>query len=186
MIEQHALVESFPAIVSPDAKILILGSMPGVQSLAASQYYAHPRNSFWPIMGALFAAHPELPYKQRCERLREAGVALWDVLSQCQRPGSLDSRIDRQSEIANDIPHLLARAKGVSRIAFNGKTAEAAFNRHVKTQLPAGRLAQIEFVLLPSTSPAHASRSYAEKLQAWRAGLLLRVAGTHSQPRMAV
>src|SRR5689334_12191637 len=95
-------VESFPPIVADNSKVLILGSMPGVASIKVRQYYAHPRNAFWPIMGALFGVDPLLPYPERIARVRAAGVALWDSLQACVRPGSLDSAITE--EVSNDFP----------------------------------------------------------------------------------
>ncbi|NMG33867.1 DNA-deoxyinosine glycosylase [Azoarcus sp. TTM-91] len=160
------IVSSFPPVFREDARVLVLGSMPGVASLSAGQYYAHPRNAFWPIMGTLLGAGPQLPYADRLHRLQDAGVALWDVIAHCERPGSLDSAITPASVIANDLPGLLAICSGIRHVFFNGSAAEAAFRRHV--QLPAG-LAPLQFMRLPSTSPAHAARSLTEKIAAWGA-----------------
>lgn len=162
---------SFPPIARADARVLILGSMPGVASLEARRYYAHPRNAFWPIMGELFGAGPGLPYPQRCERLLTAGVAVWDVLRQCRRAGSLDAAIDPASEVANDLAGLLARCSQIARIAFNGQKAETAFRRYVLPTLGNATAGGLSLVRLPSTSPAHASRSFEEKLSAWRDGV---------------
>lgn len=151
----------------------MLGSMPGAASLAAGEYYAHPRNAFWPIMTALCGFAADAAYAERVAALLAARVALWDVLAACERSGSLDAAIVRTSEAANDIAGLLARAPQIARIAFNGAAAEAAFRRHVQARLPAARRAGIVCVRLPSTSPANASWSFAEKLAAWREGLAL-------------
>ncbi len=153
----------FPPIASPDARVLILGSMPGRASLAAGQYYAHPRNAFWPIMGALLGLDPALPYPERAARLAAAGVALWDVLHACTRPGSLDAAIDRDSAEHNDLAAFFAAQPGIRHVFFNGAAAAALFRRH--GQLPAGTTG----TRLPSTSPAHAGRSFADKLAAWQA-----------------
>lgn len=163
---QGQRVRSFPAVHTGAARVLILGSMPGEASLAAVQYYAHPRNAFWPIMGALFGAGPELPYVQRLERLCAAGVALWDVIGACQREGSLDSAIARDSIVANDFTALFSACPGIGHVFFNGSAAEAAFRRHVKRP-PTGQ--PLRFTRLPSTSPAHAARSFEAKLAAWQA-----------------
>ncbi|ATE62836.1 DNA-deoxyinosine glycosylase [Thauera sinica] len=159
-------VRSFPPAFRADARVLILGSMPGEASLAATQYYAHPRNAFWPIMGRLFGAGPDLPYDERLARLNAAGIALWDVIARCRRPGSLDSAIDRGSVEPNDFAGLFAACPRIGHVFFNGTAAETAFRRHVR--LPAGSRPPA-FARLPSTSPAHAARDFAAKLAAWQA-----------------
>ena len=114
-------LRSFPPVVSAGCRVLILGSMPGEASLRAGQYYAHPRNAFWPIMGRLCGAGPDLAYPQRLERLLAAGIGLWDVLQSCVRAGSLDSAI--RDEVANDLPALFAAYPRIDRVFFNGAKA---------------------------------------------------------------
>ena len=159
------VIHSFAPIADANARVLILGSMPGVESLRAGQYYAHPRNAFWRIMGDLVGASPDLPYVKRVIRLRRSGIALWDVLAACMREGSLDAAIDEQSIIANDLVSFLAQHRHITRVFFNGATAERCFVRHVQPTLESGIL---QLQRLPSTSPAHAAMNYAKKLQAWR------------------
>ena len=155
-------VQSFPPIASASSKVLILGSMPGVESLRARQYYAHPRNAFWPIMGQLFGAGPTLPYQERTTRLQSAGVALWDVLQTCVRPGSLDTSIT--DEVANDFPAFFAMRPNITHVFFNGSKADTTFRRHVLPRLPEDRHV---LARLPSTSPAHAALPFEAKVQAW-------------------
>lgn len=159
-------LEGFPPIAAPGAHTLILGSMPGVASLAALEYYAHRRNLFWPIIGEVLGIDPALPYGERTRRLAEAGFALWDVLGACRRRGSLDSNIDAESIEVNDFASFFAEFPTIERVFLNGTTAEQTFRRHV-LPLVAGRF---EFALtrLPSTSPANASIPFAAKLAAWR------------------
>lgn len=157
-----AHVRSFPPLAAPDARVLILGSMPGDASLKAKQYYAHPRNTFWPILGSLLDFSPTLPYAERVACLETTHIALWDVLQSCVRHGSLDSAIVDASETANDLTGFLARHPQVNGIFFNGAKAEASFKRHIVTP-PA-----LIYRRLPSTSPAHAALSFAQKLDAWR------------------
>lgn len=159
-----AIAESFPPIAAPDARLLVLGSMPGQASLQAQQYYAHPRNVFWYIMGELFGAGPELPYARRCEVLKARGVAVWDVLQRCWRPGSLDSAIDPTSVEANDFPRFLTGHPHIGHIFFNGRKAEQTFLRHVAPEVGERQLA---LSVLPSTSPAHAAMSREQKCHAW-------------------
>lgn len=160
------VVRSFAPVADKTARVLILGSMPGIESLRAAQYYAHPRNAFWRIMGDLVGASPDLCYAARTRRLRQAGIALWDVLAACVREGSLDAAIDENSIIANDLVAFLAQHPGITHVYFNGATAERCFRVHVQPALEAKVL---KLQRLPSTSPAHAARSYAEKLRVWRA-----------------
>jgi TDG/mug DNA glycosylase family protein len=160
---------SFPPIARADARVLVLGSMPGVASLSAGQYYAHRRNAFWPIMGALLGFDPAAPYAQRLAALQAAHIAVWDVLQSCTRPGSLDTSIARESEVANDFPRFFRQHPQVEHVFFNGTAAEAAFRRHVLPLLSQGWPAMTR---LPSTSPANASFSFERKLAAWRELLL--------------
>ncbi|MBP6529238.1 MAG: DNA-deoxyinosine glycosylase [Burkholderiales bacterium] len=163
-------VTSFPPLIAPDATRLILGSMPGVASLTAGQYYAHPQNAFWRIMSAIGRFDATLPYEERVAALRAAGVALWDVLAACERSGSLDSAIARSSEQANDLAGLLSLHPQIKRIYFNGATAESTFRRHCKALAARTDLC---FTRLPSTSPAHASLRFEEKCAVWREALAL-------------
>ena len=149
-----------------DARVLILGSMPGAASLQAGQYYAHPRNAFWPILAALLEWPNGLPYAERLERLCASGLALWDVLQSCIRPGSLDAAIDAASIVPNDFGAFFARHVQVTRVFFNGGMAERAFRRQVLPDLDCG--GRLIFARLPSTSPAHASLGFEQKLNAWR------------------
>lgn len=154
-----ARIHSFPPIAAPDARVLILGSMPGAASLAAGQYYAHPRNAFWPIMGALFGAGPDLPYEERAARLRESGVAVWDVLRACVRPGSLDSNIS--DEVPNDFAGFFRDHPQIVHIYLNGGKAAASFRKYAAADCP------VSFTPLPSTSPAHAGMTFGRKCAAW-------------------
>ena len=161
------LVRSFPPLARADARVLILGSMPGAESLRRRQYYAHPHNQFWPIMGALFGAPGDLPYDERAGRLLARGVAVWDVLKRCERAGSLDSAIVRRSEAVNDFTRFFARHPLIRAVYFNGAKSESVFARAVRGRLGA-RGQALRYARLPSTSPAHAGVSRAAKLRAWR------------------
>jgi TDG/mug DNA glycosylase family protein len=142
---------SFPPISQPDARVLILGSLPGEESLRRQQYYAHKFNSFWWIMGELFGATPDLPYEARLQRLKDNRLALWDVCAAAVRPGSLDAKILPVSVEVNDFPTFLAAHPALQLICFNGSAAATLFRRKVRptVNLPTQHL--------PSTSPAHAS-----------------------------
>ena len=140
--------------------------MPGLASLEAAQYYAHPRNAFWPIMGALFGIDHEVDYDSRIRQIEALPIILWDSLQACHRPGSLDSSIDDGSAVANDFPWLLGHHPGIRAIFCNGATSEKYFRKLALPVLPQPR--KFELIRMPSTSPAHAGMSFTQKLDAWR------------------
>jgi hypoxanthine-DNA glycosylase len=151
-------LQGLPPVVDRGTRLVVLGSFPGVASLAAAQYYAHPRNQFWPLLALVLGEPlPALPYAQRLRRLRAHGVGLWDVIGACRRSGSLDSAI-RDAE-PNDLTLLPRRAPGLRLIVHNGGLSARA--------LPAVRALGVPALRLPSTSPANASWSFERKRQAW-------------------
>ena len=141
--------------------------MPGALSLGRGEYYAHPRNRFWPLMGLLVGAGSELPYAERLERLQGSGIGLWDVLRECVRVGSLDARIKPGSEVANDFRELLADFQRIQVIALNGKKAAHVFRRLIQPTLSDALLGRLTVLPLPSTSPANASMSLQALREAW-------------------
>lgn len=155
------LLRGLPPIADPDARLLILGNMPSVMSLAAAEYYGNPRNAFWRIAGALFGFEVDEPYPHRAEALRRNGVAVWDVLQSCRRPGSLDSAVDPASMVANDFAAFFAAHPAIERVYFNGAAAQHNYARLVRID------ADVSYLRLPSTSPAQ-TMSYTDKLAAWR------------------
>jgi hypoxanthine-DNA glycosylase len=157
------LSQGFAPLARPDAHTLILGSMPGVASLDANQYYAFPRNAFWKIMGELFSAGPGLNYPSRVEVLGSNHIALWDVIQACHRPGSLDSNIAKDGMITNNFNGFFNQHPHIRQVYFNGQKAATLFEKKV---LP-GLEDNFEYQTLPSTSPANAASSYAVKLAAW-------------------
>lgn len=159
-------VQSFEPIIGLRPRIIILGSMPGVASLEAVQYYAHPRNAFWPIMGELFAVNHKASYESRICELEKLPLILWDTLQACRRPGSLDSNIDISSAQANDFQALIQRFSEIRAIAFNGATSEKYFRKLVVPTLP--EISGIELLRMPSTSPANAGMRFEQKLTAWQ------------------
>mgnify|MGYP000844113915 CR=1 FL=1 len=154
------------AQIRRDARILVLGSMPGSASLRQAQYYAHPRNRFWPLMEALCGVDATLPYAARLERLSAVGIGLWDVIGRCQRRGSLDADIVRGSEVANPIAAHIATLPRLHLIACNGAAAHAAFMRFIAPDLPPRH--DLQVIALPSTSPANASWSLPRLVAAWQ------------------
>ena len=146
-------------IVARHTRLLVLGSFPSEASLAAQQYYAHPRNHFWPILSALWSVDLRvLPYAQRMAFVKDRGLGIWDVYSSCRREGSLDSAIE--DAVPNDLAGLVARAPQLQAIAHNGGESARAMRITRAFGLPVHRL--------PSTSPANASWSFERKLAAWR------------------
>ena len=163
-------IHSFAPVADATARVLILGSMPGGRSLQLQQYYGHPHNAFWKIMGALCGFDPaSTPYPARLAALQARGIALWDVLASCVRPGSLDSSIVDTTMVPNDFAGFLAAHPRIERVCFNGAKAEAVFRRLVLPTLDKAH--PLRTVRLPSTSPAHAGMALAAKLAAWRAAV---------------
>ncbi len=159
-------VHSFAPIADASSQVLILGSMPGKASLLAGEYYAHPRNAFWKIMSELFAIDAAAPYERRVAALQKRRIALWDVLASCTRATSLDSHIDEASIAVNDFAGFFRTHVKIISICFNGAKAEQLYRRHVLPELDAA--GELQYHRLPSTSPAHAALSHADKVEAWR------------------
>ena len=160
MVRPRAVpLRGFAPVIDRRVETLILGSFPSQASLAAGQYYAHPRNQFWPILGrVLDEPLPALPYRRRLQRLLAHRIGLWDVLDACDRVGSLDSAITNVR--ANPFARLQQLAPSLANIAFNGGTA----GRYARAFAGAG----YGTAVLPSSSPAHAGRTYEQKLALWR------------------
>jgi hypoxanthine-DNA glycosylase len=152
---------SFAPIVGADPRALVLGTLPGEESLRQVRYNAHPRNLFWPIIHALFDATPSDDYAERLRFVTARRIALWDVCAMAERRASLDTEIRR--EVPNTIDELLDAHPRIATVAFNGGTARRLYDRHFK------RRPGLVYLHLPSTSPAHASLDFAEKLARWQA-----------------
>lgn len=158
--------ECFPPVARRDAETLILGSLPGRMSLEMQQYYAHPRNLFWRLIGSILDADGSLPYNRRVQLLTKHRIALWDVLAAAERPGSLDSAIVHRSALANDFATFFRAHPRIRRVFFNGRKAEQLYRRFVLPTL-GPEFEGIHYECLPSTSPAHAGMSFAKKLEPW-------------------
>ena len=155
------LKQCFPPAVTPACTKLILGSMPGEESLRRQQYYAHPRNVFWPLLADLLGFAPDLEYEKRLQKLLDAGIALWDTVARCTRPGSLDSNITMVTP--NDFTLFLSKYSRINTIFFNGKSAYNFFIKYNPELVTDGP----RLFALPSTSPACAMLNYATKRQHW-------------------
>ena len=153
-------IYGFAPVIGENPRILILGSMPSVKSLEQAQYYGHPRNAFWKIQAALFEEEYTENYEERIIRLKNHGIALWDSVHSCVRPGSLDSSIT--DVIPNDIARLLYETPTVGHIFFNGNASRQIFLKHHR------QLKDFPSTLLPSTSPAAAMYTFEQKLERWR------------------
>lgn len=154
-------IKSFPALGNPAAEVLLLGTMPGVQSLARNEYYAHPQNHFWKLLAAIFEEEIPGSYQHKKEMLQRNKIAVWDVLQSCEREGSLDNAILK--EIPNDFTAFLKEHPHIRLIAFNGQKAAAFFKKHVRLNK------EYNLITLPSTSPVNAGKSFEQKLKAWKA-----------------
>jgi len=162
-----ATKQSFAPLVGPQPRALILGTMPGEEALRKQQYYGNPRNAFWGIMAELFGFSVELEYSERVARLQSYPLAVWDVIEECVRPGSLDSSIEPKSIQPNRLVDFLQRYPTITQLFFNGSRAEQEFRRHVLPLLGKGQESP-KMTRLPSTSPAMARLRLAEKLEQWR------------------
>lgn len=161
------MIAGFDPIVGPKPRVLVLGSIPGRRSLAEGRYYAQPGNSFCPIIEALFADGQVLDYELRCGLLRENGVALWDVIRLAERPGSsLDSAIQLETVVPNDVVDFLRDHAGIRHVFFNGRRADDVFGQHFGSAPSFGR--NIEMRCLPSTSGANATMPFEVKLASWQ------------------
>ena len=164
-------LSGFPPVIDTHARVLVLGSFPSAASLAAGQYYAHPQNQFWRVLGAVLDQPlKEMPYAARLKAVKAAGIGIWDIYASCEREGSLDSAI--RGAKANDFGALQESAPALRRICFNGRTAA----RRLREMEVLG----YEAVVLPSTSPANAGMRFEEKLVRWRAALLFYAPGACS------
>ncbi len=152
-------IHPFDPIVENDSKTLILGSFPSIKSFDDSFYYAHPRNQFWPILSMLFDM-PAGSKEERIELLKRTGIALWDVIAECERSNSSDTNL--QACRPNDIPALLKNYPNIESILFTGKKAYTLYNRHYKS------VTNLPLFLLPSPSPAYAAMPFEEKRRIWR------------------
>ena len=153
------MLEGLAPVIAPDTRLVVLGSFPGVASLAAQAYYGHPRNAFWRVLSALWDEDLVVStYPARIDALRRRRVGLWDVYRACEREGSLDSAI--RAPVPNDLARLKALAPGLRAVAHNG--AESARARRITAALG------LDVHVLPSTSPANAAWSFERKLAAWR------------------
>ena len=156
------MLTGLPPIIDPRARVLILGSFPSTASLAARQYYAHPENQFWRVLGAVIDRPlQEMDYPARVRAVQAAGIAIWDVFASCQRDGSLDTAI--RDAVPNPLAELQKSAPALRRVCFNGRMAA----RRIREVEAMG----FEALVLPSTSPAHAGMSVEEKLARWQAAL---------------
>ncbi|NRT10615.1 DNA-deoxyinosine glycosylase [Flavobacterium sp. 14A] len=153
------MIQSFLPYIDHNTRILILGTMPGVQSLARQEYYAHPRNHFWKIMYTLFNSLPmDDAFSKKINLLQEHAIGLWDVLENCERKGSLDVHIKNQKE--NDFISLFEQYPQINTIIFNGKESHKYFFKKF------GQIKGITYYVMPSTSPAN-TMSFDKKFALW-------------------
>jgi TDG/mug DNA glycosylase family protein len=169
---------SFAPVSDGNARVLILGSMPGEVSLSAGEYYAHPRNAFWRIIAALTGIEPHADYEARLAALRDSHIAVWDVLRSCHRRGSLDAAIELDSIEVNDFDAFFTVHPLLEAVLFNGAAAERCYLRRVK---PHQQHRNFRYSRLPSTSPAHASLTFDAKLALWRATIGDQIAASPRQ-----
>lgn len=149
---------SFAPLINTSSSILILGTMPGEESLRQQQYYAHPRNQFWRILYHLFNAEMDSDYQKKTAFILSKQIALWDVVASCARKGSLDANI--QAVVPNDFQQLFKQHPGIGALCFNGQRAYHLYRKHV------GKVIEMPFYVLESTSPAN-TKSLEAKMEKW-------------------
>lgn len=165
----NCLLTGLTAQISANCTGIVLGSMPGQVSLENVQYYAHPRNAFWPIMRSYFAFNASNSYQQNVAELIDSGIALWDVIAHCQRQGSLDSAIVTSSIQTNPFEQLFAEYNKIKHVFLNGQKAISLFEKKVLTKL--NGVEGLQIYKLPSTSPAYAAMKYQDKEKVWHQAL---------------
>jgi TDG/mug DNA glycosylase family protein len=154
------LMEGLPYLSGESPRVLILGSFPGTRSLETGEYYANPRNQFWRIIESIWEISSVLPYIERIEEIKSAGIALWDVIQSCERHGAMDCRI--RNVHVNDIAGVIKAYPSIQLVIANGRTAE----RYLSKAWPRG-FPGVVVGVFPSTSPANARMSFEEKVRAW-------------------
>lgn len=165
-MRRDAAKHGMPPVGARDARLLILGSLPGDESIRQQQYYAHPQNQFWRILSEVFDAPFTTVYAERLALLDQHGIVVWDVLHNANRAGSLDAAI--KAPIANDFAAFFAHRPNIAAIAFNGQKAAALFKTCVTDADVITRVAGMRRVTLPSTSPAAAMLRLDDKIEKWR------------------
>lgn len=158
-------IESFEPVVDASCRILILGTMPGIESLRRQEYYGHPQNAFWRIMGDVLGFDAKMDYSKRLQHVLERQVALWDVIASCERETSADSKI--KNAAPNAIGDLIATYSNIGHIYFNGRKAEQFFMKHIAPTIEG----DVRYTYLPSTSPANARLRYDAKREIWAEAL---------------
>jgi TDG/mug DNA glycosylase family protein len=161
------LIKAFPPILPNKPHTLILGTMPGEKSIEMNQYYAHPQNQFWRLMGDIYGANQSLPYEKRVQKLKDQGIAVWDVVRACTRSGSMDA--DIKNEVSNDFEEFYSNYPTVKLVVFDSLTAEKLYKKWVLPTLTR----RLKYVRVPSPSPANARLGYAAKLALWSEALSL-------------
>lgn len=160
--KSNSILESFEPIVDENSRVLILGTMPGVESLRQQQYYAHPRNLFWSFIYGIFNENPDSDYDKKIEFLKQKNIALWDVYKFCKRKGSLDA--DIIDEVPNEVAKLINAYPNINYVFCNGATSQKHFVKNVLPDINR----DIFYMRLPSTSPANASIPLKQKLDMWQ------------------
>lgn len=151
-------------IINSESKVIILGSMPGVESIKNQKYYSHSKNQFWKLIYSLFNKEADRSYEEKCSFLLNNRIAIWDVLKLCYREGSLDC--DIKDEVPNDFSYLLNKYENIKYIFFNGKKAEYIFNKHIKLET----VKNIKLIKLSSSSPTPGRyvKSFDDKKEEWK------------------